>query len=251
MRLWLYALSNASKNGTSNVIYRNLMIEYKLTLPEAKFYFNPEQAQKLDLIKILAKTDTFISVNFKNKVVKLPTVNEPKIKPKPKEVVATTNLETVKHDDRGLIIGPLPQNYVVSHKLRTILIGYYCQFYKNLIVYRAALVGNVITTPANPKLNPHDPKAFDEIIMHLLSNGIKTEQAIIYVFCRVYESWHLMPDNIQNYYSPAEMSRNWTKIYEKMTTIGKKPTTKNKKDEELTEKLNSTQQKDYSHLARS
>lgn len=252
VRIWLDAIVGAAKNGTKNVIYRDVMIKYKLNMHQVKTCFNFKQAKELDLIKVLTETETFVSVNFKNKVTKVkdaPVVAAPK--PDKKPVITTTTTELVVFDEHGLIVGNLPKEYIITAKLRTILIGDYCQFYKNLIVARAALVGNVVQNPANPKLSKYDPKAFDEIATYLKDNGFRTEQAIRYAFQRIYTYWHHMPANIQDYFTPAMMNRNFNQIYAQMVQIGKKTNpNKTKKDEQLAEKLNGTQQKDYSHMVK-
>ena len=254
IRIWLDCLIFAVKNGTSNIVYKDVIIKYRITLPQLHQLFNPLEAQKLDLIKILVKTDTFISINIKNKLVKIP---EPKAKKEPKshttqrpETKTTDIALPIALDQTGLIIGSLSKTYGVTVNLRRSLIGDYCEFYKGLIVLRASLVGNVIANPANPKLNKQDPAAFDEMAIYLKDNGFNSEQAIRHALQQIYKNWHYMPENIQNYFTPAQMNRNFSSIYMQMIQIGKKTNSKTKKDEQLTEKLNGAEQKDYSHMVK-
>lgn len=268
--IWLEAISKMAKNGTSNVIYRDLMQTHMLSLKQVKTLFSPDAAAKLGLLRILTQTDSFISLNFKVKRVKKAMQETPSpappdqstVEPKPGAVskplkksshtkeAAVVPATVVPVDEMGLVIGPVPDKYEPSGGLHRILVGDYCRFYKEMIQYKASLVGHLIEKPLNPKITPYDGKAFKELAIYFGANGFSTEQNIRKAFLRIYAAWQHLPYNYQNFFSPAQINRNINGIYAEMIQLNNKPKHTNRKDAELAEKIRENRSEDYSHMVR-
>lgn len=264
--IWLDAIASQAKNGTANIIYRDIMASRGLSRQQVVNLLNARAAEQAAVIKILASTDSFLSINFKVPrkanpaaavagLTQTPPPNTTETKPKsPRKTKATLPAVIQKPmpvDDQQLMLPPLPDDYEPSTALIRWLIWDYCQFYKGMIQARAALVGNYIERPLNPKIMDYDVRALREMCKYFAANGIaaKGEITLRAAFQRMYSQWHLLPGNYQNFFTPAQINRNINGIYANLVQVGGKPKPINRKDAELTEKIRQNQERDYSHLA--
>ncbi len=266
--IWLGIIGKQARNGTVNVVFRDIMKTHFLTEAELKKIFDPKSAEKAGIIKIQAATQSFISINFSNKKVRAkkatpetcvpesPLRTEKQAKPpvdhkKASHTHEADNLPSipVPTDNNGLILGPLPEKYEPSNALHRILVGDYCRFYKEMIKYKAALIGNHVENPLNPKITPYDGKAFKELAIYFGINGFNSEPNIRIAFQKIYNIWQSLPYNYQNYFTPAQINRNINGIYAEMIQLNK-PKHTNRKDAELAEKIRQNQSADYSHMVR-
>lgn len=258
-----------ARNGTANIILRDIELQFRLSPDQVKKYLNLEDAEKLGLIKIIMLTDAVISINIKaketevkltkkqQKAILSPSVgvgnmpSETKPETLPDLVKSPDNLPAiVQQDQTGLILGRLPDNYIVRHELRQRCIGIYIKFYQNIIQERAMLAGHFIENPAKPNISPADSKFIMQLAQHFFKSGFKTEQQICIAFQRMFDMWPHLPDNFREWTSPGQIMRNINGIVLKLQEIALnlKKTKLNKRDEQYSEKLTSTDARDYSHL---
>lgn len=269
VRIWLKAFSDMKRNGTANVIKRDVMLEYRISETQFEKYFQPKEAEALGLIKVLITGETFISINFKKKdtpvrlrvpqqkaeihatVTKNPEPGTTAVtiaeKGKVEQIVVQHKIE---YNEYGLIISQIDRHYEMTEKLKRCIIADYCQFFKKLQVQRGLLIGNANVQPVNPKLGDKDVRQLKEIARHFVAIGYNTEPKVIMAFNKMYEQWENLSDRLQKMTSPGGMYTCLNDIILELVDLNNK---KHKpkvtpKDEQLISKIDAARRKDNSHL---
>lgn len=269
LRIWLGAISKSARNGTANLMYKDLMLENRLTRPQIDKYFNPYEAERLEVIKILARSENFISINFRAgtkqkagaKQLKLITQSEnPEVTEVKKQEVTTTAEMVPSTETNTLpkVKGFLPElpakNYNPTQALTQSIIGDYILFFKQLQVDKAALIGRAINIEdtADPKIEPEDAKHLRELAKHFATfREIKNEDQVRRCFHRIYVNWWNFNDWIKTKPEPRFLRYNINTIIMEIQNINNNNgKTNDKRENELNSKIKRAQSKDYSHLAK-
>lgn len=262
--IWLDAFLNMKRNGTSTIIKRDVLLQHRISEAEFQKYFNPKDAEDLNLIKILANGETFISINFKKKVVPI-KISSPQ---KKAENLAKTELlpqtknnteeKLPKHvlNEYGLIVSEIDQNFTMTEKCKRYIIGDYCTFFKKLQINTSYLAGIPMHNPVNPKIAAKEVGQLKEIAKYFVSIGFNTEVKIIIAFQRMYEQWENLSERVQKMSSPGGIYAALNDIVKELSQINNKKIEQKKqpkttiKDEQFNSKVDAARQKDYSRLAK-
>lgn len=268
LRIWLSAISRAARNGTANLMFKDLMIDNHLTRAQIDKYFKPYEAEKLQVIKVLVITENFISINFRKgtkqvasahqiKIANSPTLQLNEGKTKTSEPPASL-LPAAVADNKPVPKGfltEIPKNYIPSNLLIRAIIGDYTTFFKQLQVDKAAFIGKALdfAEAAPPKVHGEDVKHFREIAKHFaILHGISNEDQIKRCFHRVYQNWWNFTDFIKNYDEPRFIHKNINRIITELQTLNNNNgKTADKRETELNTKISRARSKDYSKLAKS
>lgn len=262
LRIWLSAIAKSARNGTVNLMYRDLMLENRITRAQLDKYFNPKEAEQVEIIKILVQTDNFISLNFRKgtkqeagtKQIKLAAIAEGEETPKEiPQQTDTNNLPSLIEPGAKDLKSKINSNtYQPTNELIKTCINDYVSFFKQLQVAKAALVGKALEDPTPPNITGEDVKHFKNLGKYFAKlPGVDTEQKVIKCFHRIYANWLHLPDFIQNKPQTRYIEYNLnTIILEIQKLSNSNGKTENKRETELNQKLNRAGQKDYSHLAR-
>ncbi len=267
--IWLDAIARSGRNGTVNLIYKDILIENRITNKiDLRRYFNPKEAESLEIIKILIDTDAFISLNFsKNskrgvgsdhvklaKKIAKEAIQEHEQKTQSPELTTTTTVSTteVVALKPKEFLTEIPKNYTPSGALLRSVIGDWALFYKMLQINNAALIGKTLTLEqiANPNITDEDGKHLKDLCkIFATQQGIVNEDMIKRCFHQVYKGWDKLDDFIQTGFTPRLIKSNINKI---MLQLQKqKHGNKTKRESAVEDKINRAGQKDYTELANS
>lgn len=267
--IWIDAVISMKRNGTATIVKRDVLLKYRISEDEFKKLFYPKDAENLNLIKILAEGETFISINFRKRVteVKLdkPQKTQEEKAVKAKKIINPENTETTEKqlvvskpqnniilNEFGLIISDIDANYVMTEKCKRYIIVDYTIFFKKLQANKSFLAGATNFVPVSPKISGLEIKKFKEIATYFISIGCTNEVKIILAFQRIYNNWEFLPERIQRVCTPAWICMCLNEIIQEISALTKtkqpKPTAK---DEQFNSKVDAARQKDYSHLAKS
>lgn len=264
LRIWLSAIGKSARNGTANLMYKDLMLENRLTRTQLDKYFNPYEAERMEVIKILARSDNFISVNFRAGTKQKAGPQQLKLMAKAVSeetdvkttaLTTTSNLLPAETDlDKDGLLTKIPKNYNPTHKLIQFVISDYIDFFKQLQVDKAAFIGKTLEFEhaVKPQLDGKDIKPLRELAKHFSTiSGISNENMIRRSFIQIYLNWWNFTDFIKNGEAPRQILFNINKIIPELinlkNTNGK---TTDKRENELNSKIKRAQSKDYSHLAK-
>lgn len=254
--IWLSAISKAARNGTVNLMYKDMLMEHGFqSKAQLAKYFNPLPAANLGVIKILVQTDSFVSINFKlgtkqqagASQFKIITNEAKALEPKTETVTPAKVAETaIATNSQFLTDGP---NYKPTQKLIYGCINDYINFFKNIQVSRAIMVG-ATGEGAPPKMNSEDIKHIKELCKHFAKlPGISTEEAIQACFQRIYNCWFELTDHLQRGFDLRYISQNINQIIIQIQNLNNG--SKDKREQKINEKIDRAGQKDYSRLANS
>jgi hypothetical protein len=266
LRIWLSAISQAARNGTANLKYKDLTIDHHLTKVEIDKYFKPFQAHNLNIITVLVATENFISINFKKGNKQQATPHQLKQVQSPALLQISDGKKTAELSSDNLpalvnnkpvpkgFIQQLPKTgYVPSTVLIKAIIGDYIRFFQQLQIDKAALIGkdmNVNET-ATPNINGEDVKHFKNIAIHFSRQpGVINEDQIKRLFGRIYQNWWSLTNFIKDYSEPRHIDKNINRIITEIQTLNNNNgKTSDKKENEFNQKVNKARSKDYSKLA--
>ncbi len=258
--IWLDAVINMKRNGTATIIKRDVLLQYRITEEEYNACFHPSHAEKLNLIKILAEGETFISINFKKKQTPV-KLDAPQQKEENKAIVAkdpekakalaikTELRPTGTLNEHGLIVSQIDETFIMTTKCLRYIIADYCMFFKRLQSDKTYLAGAPV--PVNPKIGDKEVNHFKEISRHFVRIGFNNEERIIIAFQRIYENWNNLSERLQKMSSPGGIYVALNDIVLEITQLNSKKQPKpTPKDEQFNSKVDAARQKDYSHLAK-
>ncbi len=262
VRVWLKVFSDMRRNGTSTLIKRDALIEFRITDEEFNKYFQPREAEKLQLIKVLAEGETFISINFKMKAP--PVKLEPKQEKEERKALILKNPEVppgqakssknATLNEHGLIVSQISADFTMTEKCKRYIIGDYCEFFKKLQVNKSFLAGAPLVNPINPKIQDKEVRQLKDIARYFVSVGFDTEMKIIIAFQRMYGQWENLSERLQKMSSPGGIYACLNDIIQELSQLNNKKNTPPKptpKDEQLNSKIDAAKRKDNSHLAKS
>lgn len=259
--IWLDAFISMKRNGTALIVKRDVLLQYRITEEEFKKYFNPQDAEKLKLIKILAEGETFISINFRKKDV-LVKLDKPQQKEENKAVIAKNpeaqlaivqKQNSIVLNEYGLITSEIDPTYAMTEKCKRYIIGDYCTFFKKLQINTSYLAGIPLSNPVNPKIEEKEVGQLKKIAKYFVSIGFNNEVKVITAFQRMYEQWDNLSERLQKMNSPGGIYAALNDIVQELAQINNKKHKQPKqtvKDEQFNSKVDAARQKDYSHLAK-
>lgn len=259
--IWLDAFISMKRNGTALIVKRDVLLQYRITEEEFKKYFNPQDAEKLKLIKILAEGETFISINFRKREVPV-KLDKPQQKEENKAVIAKNpeaqlaivqKQNSIVLNEYGLITSEIDPTYTMTEKCKRYIIGDYCTFFKKLQVNTSYLAGIPLSNPVNPKIEEKEVGQLKKIAKYFVSIGFNNEVKVITAFQRMYEQWDNLSERLQKMSSPGGIYIALNDIVQELAQINNKKHKQPKqtpKDEQFNSKVDAARQKDYSHLAK-
>jgi hypothetical protein len=259
LRIWLSAIAKSGRNGTANIMYKDLMIENRVTRAQINNFFNPKEAEKLEIIKVLINTENFISINFKKGAKQVAGPVQVKLAQKSLlEDAEPVNLPAVVQAKTPAIKGfltEIPKIYTPTNDLIRAIIKDYTLFYKQLQVDKAAFIGNSIQIEdsASPAISGEDVKHFRELSKHFAKQpGILNEDQIKRCFHRVYVNWWNFTDYVKTRPEPRYIRSNINTIITEIQALNQNNgKTTDKRENEVNSKINRAKSKDYSHLGNS
>jgi hypothetical protein len=252
-------------------MFKDLMIENRVTRAQLDKYFNPYEAEKLEIIKVLIETENFISINFRKGTKQVAGPGQARLMGRTSKVIALgegkkeetkeVNLQQLEPDNTVKLpaikngLREIPQNYTPSQDLIRACIGDYEKFFKQLQVDKSALVGRAITIEqaARPKIGSEDAKHIKELCKHFATlDGVGNEEQIRRCFHRIYGKWWDLSDFITRFPALRYIHKNIDQIIIEIQQLNNNNgKTTDKRENELNSKINRARQKDYSHLAKS
>ena len=241
--IWLSAISKSGRNGTVNLMYKDLLMEHHFkTKAELSQYFNPHQAAVNGVIKVLVDAESFISINFRlGSKQQAGSVQDNLLK---KELITADNGEVTTADHFLNTKGYKPTQKFVYE-----MISDYITFFKNLQITKAAMVNVHLKEAAEPKINGEDVKHIKELCVYFSKlPGVKDEATIQACFRRVYSNWFDLTDYTQKGFDLRYISQNINQIIIQIQNL--KNGSKDKREQQINTKIDRAGQKDYSRLAR-
>jgi hypothetical protein len=250
IRIWLDSISKSARNGTVNLMYKELLIDNRFSKKsELLKYFNPKEAEKHGVIKVLVDTDSFVSINFRLKTkqeagpAQLKLIEKEKKNDVP-EVINKSENKVVKSDFNNS-----DNKYQPTQKIIKTAISDYIIFFKQLQIDKAAMIGRDIEA-VPPNINGEDIKHIKELCMHFSKlPSVNNEESIIKCFHRVYMNWFHLSDFVQKGFELRHISRNINQIIIQIQNLNN-GSSQDKRETEINQKINRAGQKDYSRLAR-
>jgi hypothetical protein len=259
--IWLDAFISMKRNGTALIVKRDVLLQYRITEEEFKKYFHPKDAENLNLIKILAEGETFISINFRKREVPV-KLDKPQQKEENKAVIAknpeaalviSEKQNAIVLNEYGLITSEIDATFAMTEKCKRYIIGDYCAFFKKLQINTSYLAGIPMPNPVNPKIEAKEVRHLKDIARYFVSIGFNTEVKIIIAFQRMYDQWENLSERLQKMNSPGGIYAALNDIVQELAQINNKKHKQPKqtpKDEQFNSKVDAARQKDYSHLAK-
>lgn len=281
--IWLDAYLRSNQNGTTVLVMRDIMLENGITQEELNRIFKPEELASKGLIKVLAKGETFIAINLKNKLgpvkltraqqkdkLKANTVvveqngqvvdNSETTSTNPQnEIIATTGQnnqiipfsKTVITNEHGYVTSELTSGFKWSNICKNNIIWQYDRFYKNRLMNNAFLAGVPNPKPKGITISGMEVKQLLDIARHFVGIGYNNEIMVVIAFQKMFENWDLLPDYLQKKTSPGGILYHIRAIVTELSELKKQKKAKpTPKDEQFESKITAAKQKDYSHLAK-
>ena len=255
--IWLTAISKSARNGTVNLMYKDLLIENRIkTKAELQRVFNPSEAAGLEIIKILIQTDSFISINFykgtKQQASKTQLKKaEKELAQKLEPAEQTPNLPSVVKTQvvKGFT-EKITEPYTPSYALTQSVIGDYIIFFKQLQIDKVLYGTGMVMTQADaapPEITAEDVKHFKALCLHFAKlPKMESEEMIKRCFRQIYNNWYNLTEFVQKGFQPRAIRGNINTIIIQLQD--KKNGNQSKRENTISKKNHRAGSKDYSAL---